>query len=77
MTAIDIRPEIDKESFINFNHSFNTSISNYNRGIWNHKKKDGSIIKVEIFAQDIFFKGNKAKVITVSYTHLDVYKRQN
>ena len=72
MTAIDIRPEIDKESFINFNHSFNTSISNYNRGIWNHKKKDGSIIKVEIFAQDIFFKGNKAKVIIAN----DVTEKQ-
>jgi PAS domain S-box-containing protein len=63
MTAIDIRPDSDREFFIKSDHSFTNAATNYNRGIWNHIKKDGSIIHVEIIAHEIIYEGKKARLI--------------
>lgn len=63
MKATDIRPESDKVFFIQSDHSFTNTGTNYNRGTWNHVKKDGTIIKVEIIAHEILFEGKKARLI--------------
>ncbi|HLP39068.1 PAS domain S-box protein [Lacibacter sp.] len=63
MTALDIRPDEDKAAFIKSDHSYVTNQTNYNKGKWRHRKKDGSIIKVEIIAHEILFEGNKARLI--------------
>jgi len=72
MTAIDIRPEEDRELFKNLDHSFSSSRENYKRGIWNHMKKDGSIIQVEIIAHKILFEGRPARFILAN----DITERQ-
>jgi PAS domain S-box-containing protein len=63
MTAIDIRPDSDREFFLRSDHSFTNAATNYNRGIWNHIKKNGTIIQVEIIAHEILFEGRKARLI--------------
>jgi len=63
MTAMDIRPEEDAELFIRSDHSFKTNDTNYNKGIWRHRKKDGTIIAVEIIAHEILFEGRKARFV--------------
>lgn len=63
MTAIDIRPDEEKNSFVNFDRSLNIDSQNYNKGIWKHKKKDETIIHVEIIAHEILFEGKKARII--------------
>lgn len=63
MTAMDIRPEEDTEFFINSDHSFKTDDKNYNKGIWRHRKKDGTIISVEIIAHEILFEEMEARIV--------------
>ena len=63
MTALDIRPEEDRELFLRSDHVFKTANSNYNKGIWRHRKKDGSIIQVEIIAHEISFEGINARLV--------------
>ena len=71
MTALDIRPEEDKAYFKQLDRSFETLSKNTNRGIGNHIKKDGTIIKVEIIANQITFEGIPARFILAN----DVTKR--
>jgi PAS domain S-box-containing protein len=63
MTALDIRPDDDKENFIHADHSFKIDNAHYNRGTWRHKKKNGSIIQVEIIAHEIIFENRPSRLI--------------
>ena len=63
MTALDIRPNDEKISFIKSNDISKINESNYNRGKWNHLKKDGTIFTVEIIAHDIMYEGTPARLI--------------
>jgi len=61
LSPLTIRPKEDFEIFINY---INTEINVLtNLGVNRHFKKDGTIIKVEIYANDITFKGEKARLI--------------
>ncbi|HSN48983.1 MAG TPA: PAS domain S-box protein, partial [Flavobacterium sp.] len=57
MSAIDIRPEEDKERFMQLNYSSEINEKDFYRGIWNHLKKDGTVIPVEIIAHKIIYEG--------------------
>lgn len=63
MTILDIRPDEDKDLFKKSINSSEINATNFNRGIWNHKKKDGTIILVEIIAHEIMYEGIKARFI--------------
>jgi len=63
MTALDIRPTNDKDYFIKASNTSKINRSNYNRGKWNHLKKDGTIVPVEIVAHDIKYEGTPARLI--------------
>jgi PAS domain S-box-containing protein len=63
MTALDIRPNDEKISFINSNDIEGINESNYNRGKWSHLKKDGTLFTVEIIAHDIVYEGTPARLI--------------
>ncbi|MGF2411362.1 PAS domain S-box protein [Ferruginibacter sp.] len=63
MTAMDIRPPEDKEAFIKADHSFEINPADYNRGVWKHRKKDGTVILVEIIAHEIIYEGIPARII--------------
>lgn len=63
MTAMNIRPEEDTVRFIESDHSFKTNNANYNKGVWRHRKKDGTIISVEIIAHEILFEGAEARFV--------------
>ncbi|MBL7703283.1 MAG: PAS domain S-box protein [Ferruginibacter sp.] len=63
MTAMDIRPEEDASLFLQSDHTYLTNDKNYNKGIWRHRKKDGTIIEVEIIAHEILFEGAEARFV--------------
>ena len=61
MTALDIRPDSDKERYIRLEES--TQHVSYYAGLWRHLKKDGTVITVEVSADDITFEGKPARII--------------
>lgn len=63
MTALDIRPEEDLEHFKQSDHSSDAKPTEYNRGIWRHLKKDGTLLYVEIFTHNIIFEGVPARFV--------------
>ena len=63
MSAVDIRPEEDKERFYQFRNSSENDETDFFRGIWNHLKKDGTVTPVEIIAHKIIYEGVPARFI--------------
>lgn len=62
MSAADIRSEKEKERFQSESPEIDPH-QTFNRGIWEHIKKDGTRIRVGINASDIEFEGKKARLI--------------
>jgi PAS domain S-box-containing protein len=63
MTAVDIRPDEEKALFVQYVRSDETNETNYHNGVWQHLKKDGSIILVEIIVHHINFEGIPARLV--------------
>ncbi|WP_165830105.1 PAS domain S-box protein [Flavobacterium hydrophilum] len=63
MNVLDIRPDHDKDNFIKSLNSSEINATSFNRGVWNHQKKDGTIIPVEIIAHEIIYEGIPARFI--------------
>jgi len=61
MTSVDIRPETERQRYIQLQRAPRKR-SNYS-GIWQHVKKDGTIIDVEIRTHDIIFDNKEARLI--------------
>lgn len=61
MNARDIRPAEDVAVFEQQTAKMQPGI--YKAGIWRHKKKDGTIIQVEVTAHDNLYEGNPARLI--------------
>lgn len=57
LNARDMRPQEDVEYFIKEVEKMQPGISNTRS--WRHKKKDGTIIHVEIYSHEIFYEGNR------------------
>jgi PAS domain S-box-containing protein len=72
LTALDIRPEEDHNRFMQLDVNYLPNRQTYNKGIWRHVKKDGTIILVEIIAHEILFEGIKARLVLTK----DVTKEQ-
>jgi PAS domain S-box-containing protein len=63
MTALDIRTPEEVFLFKQADHSKTIGPAEYNRGIWKHRKKDGTIIQVEVVAHNIQYQGKPARFI--------------
>ncbi len=63
MSALDIRPDEEKNRFKELNRPSNFEEANYNRGIWTHLKKNGTAIQAEVLAHEISFEGLEARLI--------------
>jgi PAS domain S-box-containing protein len=63
MTALEIRPDKDKDNFTQSSDPSEINATNFNRGIWNHQKKNGTIIPAEIIAHEIIYEGVPARFI--------------
>jgi two-component system sensor histidine kinase UhpB len=61
MSIADIRPPEDKEKFLKQFRRDAEGINNF--GAWQHMKKDGTIIKVEIITHDIVYEGKQARLV--------------
>ncbi|RYY48870.1 MAG: PAS domain S-box protein [Chitinophagaceae bacterium] len=63
MTALDIRPLEQRKDFIESDHSFRNQPLNVYKGTWQHVRKDGSLIHVQIVSHDITFENVPAKMV--------------
>ncbi|HSN61132.1 MAG TPA: PAS domain-containing sensor histidine kinase [Ferruginibacter sp.] len=62
MTAFDIRPKDKIQKYIDFDaESQGTGVTF--AGVWDHKKKDGTIVKVNIITHNIFYEGHNARLV--------------
>jgi PAS domain S-box-containing protein len=66
MTAMDIRPNENKKEFLQIDRSAHSNRAINNMGIWNHIKKDGTLMQVEIYAHQINFENKPATLILVN-----------
>ncbi len=61
MTSLDIRPIDEKERYLQLSRT--SKPASYYTGLWKHLKKDGTIITVEVSADDISFGEKPARII--------------
>lgn len=61
MSALNIRSESEFEKFQNYRNE-NYKGVNY-AGVWSHKKKDGSIVQMDIVTHDIDYEGANARLV--------------
>lgn len=61
LNLLDLRPDEDKALFIEETRNFREGI--FNAGIWRHKKKNGEIIYMEIFRDDIIYADQPARLV--------------
>ena len=62
LNSKDLRPEEDHEKYVQFINDEKNIHAN-NRGIWRHKKKDGTIIMVDVTADNIIYHDQPARLI--------------
>jgi PAS domain S-box-containing protein len=62
--AKGIRPENEVQRFVELNRTHYSTL--HNSGVWKHKKRNGTLIDVEIFAYNITYEGKKASLILVN-----------
>ena len=61
LNSRDIRPPEEVEKFI---ESVQVDLNgSQHRATWQHKKKDGTVILVDVFANDIVYKGKPARIV--------------
>lgn len=63
MDTRDIRPREDIDKYLA--HLKNLSYGQSSRGLWRHKKKDGSVIMVDIISNNIIYEDQEARLIMV------------
>ncbi len=61
MNLKDIRPVIHREEGNDIINTYNSGI--HNTGIWEHKKKNGKIVKMNLITHDIIYEGKHAKLV--------------
>ncbi|MGD0088905.1 MAG: PAS domain S-box protein [Planctomycetota bacterium] len=61
MTMLDIRPQEDIPSFLT--HVATVPKTHHDKGVWRHRKKDGTLIDVEITSHTMNFAGRPVEVI--------------
>jgi PAS domain S-box-containing protein len=59
LNSTDLRPQEDVKKYMQF---LNKHSERNRPGIWRHKKKDGTIIMVEVIADNILYKGEEARL---------------
>ena len=62
MNSRDIRPEEDRDKYLQ-HVSDDANLQSNNRGIWRHQKKDGTIIMVDVTADNLIYHGQEARLI--------------
>jgi PAS domain S-box-containing protein len=70
MTIKDIRPAEDVPSLLDVTRRI--AVGRHDSGIWRHRKKDGTIIDVEILSYDLDIEGKQARVVLAQ----DITKRK-
>jgi PAS domain S-box-containing protein len=61
MSPMDFRPREDADRFLKESRKNIEGI--YNLGTWRHRKKDGTVITVEIIADDIIYEGKPVRLV--------------
>lgn len=66
MTLKDIRPIEDMPAFLDDINKTRSNPKSFIAGFFRHKKKDGTIINVDVQSNYISFKGNNARVVVIN-----------
>jgi PAS domain S-box-containing protein len=61
MTAVDLRPDSEKQRFLDL--KIDTGIGSHSIGMWHHKKKDGTVINVEITIDQVNYNEQKGLLV--------------
>ncbi len=61
MNLKDIRPNLDHIDGIDIISTYKSGI--HNTGIWEHKKKNGKVVKMNLITHDIIYQGKHAKLV--------------
>jgi PAS domain S-box-containing protein len=61
MNIRDLRPAPDTTNLHDVISTYKSGINN--TGIWQHKKKDGTVVKVNLITHDIIYQGKHAKLV--------------
>ena len=61
MTSNDIRPDYAAYELKDFDFTNETGV--HNAGIWDHKKNDGTIVRVNIIAHNILYEGKDVRLV--------------
>jgi two-component system sensor histidine kinase UhpB len=72
MTIFDIRPSAEHARLQSVLDSAKTDRQTYTRGNWKHRKKNGDVIRVEIFSHQIHFNGRAAMLVLANDVTLSV-----
>lgn len=64
MTIRDIRPNEDVPAVVESVAKVGPSVEDH--GVWRHRKKDGTIIDVEVTSHPLFYSGRSARVVVAS-----------
>lgn len=62
MTAYDIRPKNQIQKFQEFDLKYSSNGISH-AGVWEHRKKDATIVKVNIITHNIFYEGKDARLV--------------
>jgi two-component system sensor histidine kinase UhpB len=60
LTSLELRPEDEVEKYLGFINNETPGISK--RGIWKHKKKDGTIMLIDLIAHDVLYENQPARL---------------
>jgi PAS domain S-box-containing protein len=61
MTAYDIRPVYEKDKLKSLSTIGVKGVNHV--GIWDHQKKDGSLVQMDIVTHDVFYEGHEARLV--------------
>jgi signal transduction histidine kinase len=61
MTSNDIRPEYAAYELIHFDSSNEKGV--HNAGVWDHQKKNGTVVRVNIIAHNILYEGKDVTLV--------------
>jgi PAS domain S-box-containing protein len=64
LKAASLRPDEDLDKYLDYFNNYSTGPTK--TGVWKHKRKDGVIILVDVYADDILYKKEPARFVLVN-----------
>src|SRR5262245_9379792 len=66
LTALDIRPPEERDRFLEHVRGGEAAPRPWPGGVWRHRKRDGTVIDVEVFSNALRYRGREAVLVVAS-----------